>query len=108
MVALCVALVAGVLPVAFSGPAGAQSVDARTRSRRARGSGRCDRRGPTRARGPHLDGTDDTTDYFEFSLSEPKLVELALRRLDFDADLFLEDSSGSVLASAETAGTANE
>ena len=109
MVVLCVALVASVLPVAFSGPAGAQGVDdADSVPSGAEDLGDVTDSGPPERVDRTLDGVDDTTDYFEFSLSEPKLVELALRRLDFDADLFLEDSSGSVLASAETAGIANE
>ena len=39
-------------------------------------------------------------DYFAFSLSESKLVGAGLSRLDNDADIFLEDSSGTVLASS--------
>ena len=45
-------------------------------------------------------GTDDAVDYFAFSLSASKLVGAGLSRLDNDADIFLEDSSGTVLASS--------
>ena len=55
-----------------------------------------------------LDGDGDTTDYFKFTLSEAKEVELGLRQQDADADLFLEDAQGTVLASSTEAGTANE
>ena len=55
-----------------------------------------------------LDGVLDTVDYFSFSLNSARVVGLGLRRLDFDADLFLENSSGSVLASSRRAGTAKE
>ena len=109
MVALCVALVASVLPVAFSGSAGAQSLDdADSVPSGAEDLGDVTDWDPPERLDRSFDGVDDSTDYFGFSLSEPKLVGVALRRLDFDADLFLEDSSGSVLASAETAGSANE
>ena len=55
-----------------------------------------------------LDGDGDTADYFKFTLSEAKLVELGLRQQDANADLFLEDAQGTVLASSTEAGTANE
>ena len=55
-----------------------------------------------------LDGDGDTADYFRFTLSEAKEVELGLRQQDADADLFLEDAQGTVLASSTESGTANE
>ena len=55
-----------------------------------------------------LDGDGDTADYFRFTLGEAKAVELGLRQQDANADLFLEDAQGTVLASSTEAGTANE
>ena len=55
-----------------------------------------------------LDGDGDTADYFRFTLSEAKAVELGLRQQDANADLFLEDAQGTVLASSTESGTANE
>ena len=102
-------LVVGMVPGGVAGSAGAQSVtDVDSVPSGAQDLGDItDWDGPSFT-GATLDGTDDTVDYFEFSLSEPRLVGVGLRQLDFDADLFLEDSSGSVLASSEVAGTDNE
>ena len=55
-----------------------------------------------------VDVDDDPRDYFSFWLDESTEVNLSLRQLDFDADLFLEDEYGNVLASSENKGTANE
>ena len=55
-----------------------------------------------------LNGSDDTVDYYKFSLTAAKAVGLALRQLDFNADLFLEDDAGTVLNSSERSGTDNE
>ena len=55
-----------------------------------------------------LDGEVDQVDYFTFTLTEAKKVGLGLRQQDADADLFLEDAQGSVLASSTQEGTANE
>ena len=55
-----------------------------------------------------VDGDANPRDYYEFSLGESVEVNLSLRKLDFDADLFLEDEHGNVLASSENCGTADE
>ena len=55
-----------------------------------------------------LDGDSDSIDYFRFTLTEAKQVELGLRRQDANADLFLEDADGNVLHSSSETGTANE
>ncbi len=55
-----------------------------------------------------VDGDEDPRDYFSFWLDGSTEVNLSLRQLDFDADLFLEDAHGNVLASSENSGTANE
>ena len=55
-----------------------------------------------------VDVDDDPRDYFSFWLDESTEVNLSLRQLDFDADLFLEDEYGNVLASSENKGIANE
>ena len=55
-----------------------------------------------------LDGDGDSIDYFRFTLTEAKQVELGQRRQDANADLFLEDADGNVLHSSSETGTANE
>ena len=55
-----------------------------------------------------LDGGADAVDYFRFTLSEAKGVHFGLRQQETNADLFLEDEDGVVIASMTTAGTANE
>ena len=55
-----------------------------------------------------LDGGEDAVDYFRFTLSETRDVHFGLRQQETNADLFLEDEDGNVLASMSTAGTANE
>ena len=55
-----------------------------------------------------LDGSNGVVDYFSFSLTSTKLADIELRKLSFDADLFLEDSLGVVVSSSENAGTSNE
>lgn len=55
-----------------------------------------------------LDGRTDEVDYFRFTLTQPKQVGLALRKLDADADLSLEDASGTVLASSRKDNTDSE
>ena len=64
----------------------------------------------TQARFPRntVDGDSDHIDYYRFTLAEARQVILGLRQQDADADLFLEDATGRVLASSEIAGTANE
>ena len=47
-------------------------------------------------------------DYFRFTLTAAKQVGLGLRQQDADADLFLEDGAGTVLASSRASGTTNE
>ena len=55
-----------------------------------------------------VDGGDDGTDYYSFTLSERKAVTLSLRDQDADADLYLEDGNGAVLTSGTEDGTAKE
>ena len=55
-----------------------------------------------------VDGDGNPRDYYNFQLGESAEVSLSLRRLDFNADLFLEDKYGNVLASSENQGTVNE
>ena len=55
-----------------------------------------------------LDGGDDAVDYYRFTLTETKQVGLGLRRQDYDADLYLEDANGNVLAESENAATEKE
>ncbi len=51
---------------------------------------------------------DDLIDYFKFSLSADREVGLRIRRLGFNADLYVEDNSGNVLHSSENTGSAKE
>ena len=55
-----------------------------------------------------IKGGNDSVDYFKFSITEPKLVNLGLRQLDFNADLILEDSDGTTLGESRNDGAANE
>ena len=55
-----------------------------------------------------LDGDGDAVDYYSFTLTEAKKVALALRQLDANADIHLEDAEGTVLHSSAAQGTAKE
>ena len=55
-----------------------------------------------------LDGSSDQVDYYRFTLTEAKQVDLGLRRQDANADLFVEDEEGNTLSSATATGTTNE
>ena len=55
-----------------------------------------------------LDGDGDAVDYYSFTLTEAKKVGLALRQLDANADIFLEDAEGTVLHSSAAQGTSKE
>ena len=56
------------------------------------------------ARKDSVDGTADGTDYFSFTLSSPETVKFKLKGLDANADLYLEDGWGNVLASSTNDG----
>ena len=55
-----------------------------------------------------VDGQNDRTDYYSFTTSVRQKVDLTLRRQDANADLFLEDAEGTVLASSTKSGKKNE
>ena len=55
-----------------------------------------------------MDGASDRLDYFRFTLTAARTVELALRRQDANGDLYLEDGDGNGLSSSENQGDANE
>ncbi|MYE58288.1 MAG: hypothetical protein F4X35_01705, partial [Alphaproteobacteria bacterium] len=55
-----------------------------------------------------VDGIDDVVDWYRFELAEARDVEFGLRRQEADADLHLEDASGTVLQSSALPGTVNE
>ena len=42
--------------------------------------------------------TDDPVDYFHFSLSRQRTVGVRIRKLDYNADLYIEDNDGNVIA----------
>ena len=52
--------------------------------------------------------TDDPVDYFHFSLTHQRTVGLRIRRLDYNADLYVEDNDGAVIASSENGGDQKE
>ena len=52
--------------------------------------------------------TDDPVDYFHFSLTHRRTVGLRVRRLDYNADLYVEDNDGAVIASSENGGDQKE
>ena len=52
--------------------------------------------------------SDDPVDYFHFSLSEERTVGVRIRKLDYDADLYVEDDDGNVIASSENGGDRRE
>ena len=49
-------------------------------------------------------GADDRADYFSFTLSAEREVQLSLRDLESDADLYLEDDAGAVLLRGRKSG----
>ena len=55
-----------------------------------------------------VNGASDRLDYFRFTLTAARTVELALRRQDANGDLYLEDGDGNGLSSSENGGDANE
>ena len=55
-----------------------------------------------------IDGVDDPVHYFRFTLTEPRQVNLALRQLDYDADLALEDKEGNQFSASTKSGTSTE
>ena len=88
--ALCVALVAGVLPVVGAGSAGAQSLNDPDSVQ----AGATDLGDVRSWRGTGVvTGRDDVVDYYKFSLSESRLLGVGLSALEFDADLYVEDLS---------------
>ena len=50
----------------------------------------------------------DPVDYFHFSLTAKRDVGLRIRRLDYNADLYIEDNDGTVIASSENTGDSKE
>ena len=55
-----------------------------------------------------VDGNEDVTDYFSFTLTSERLVGIGLRFQDANADIFLEDGAANVLASSRTNGVRQE
>ena len=102
------ALVAGVLPGFEGDAARARALDSDAQASGAQDLGDVTDWSQFQVFDDAVDGTDDAVDYFKFSLSEPKLLGVGLRRLQLDADIFLEDSVGTVLASGQETGTTNE
>ena len=55
-----------------------------------------------------VNGASDRLDYFRFTLTAARTVDLALRRQDANGDLYLEDGDGNGLSSSENGDDANE
>ena len=55
-----------------------------------------------------IDGVNDVTDYFSFSLTAAREVMVKLKEMERNADLFIENQDGNELASSTEAGTADE
>ena len=55
-----------------------------------------------------IDGVNDVVDYYSFSLTATREVMVRLTEMERNADLFLEDQDGNVLASSVESGTADE
>jgi ELWxxDGT repeat protein len=53
-------------------------------------------------------GVSDPNDYYSFALSDRKTVNVSIRGLRGDADLYLRDSAGTILQQSVTAGNASE
>ena len=64
--------------------------------------------GVARTKDGAVNGGDDPIDYYRFSLRKRRDVHLTLRGQEADADLFLENGSGEVLVSSQTAGASDE
>ena len=58
--------------------------------------------------GVKVDGESDVTDYYRFATPSYQIVTFSLKGQDFDADLYLEDATGKVLASSTKDGTSDE
>ena len=56
----------------------------------------------------NINGGSDVTDFFRFTLTEARTVDLGLGSLEYDADLVVESDTGEVLFSSEQSGTADE
>jgi serine protease len=50
----------------------------------------------------------DTNDFYQFHLDNPGTVNLTLKELEADADLFLLNSTGTILTASTQLGTSNE
>jgi ELWxxDGT repeat protein len=53
-------------------------------------------------------GVSDPNDYYSFALSDRRTVNVSIRGLRGDADLYLRDSAGTILQRSVTAGNASE
>ncbi|NJN57959.1 MAG: hypothetical protein HC879_10905 [Leptolyngbyaceae cyanobacterium SL_5_9] len=53
-------------------------------------------------------GVSDPNDYYSFALSDRRTVNVSIRGLRGDADLYLRDSAGTILQQSVTAGNASE
>ena len=56
----------------------------------------------------HTLASNDMVDYFKLALTRPKILEIKLRELDQNADLYLENSVGEQLMTSVTDGAADE
>ncbi len=52
-----------------------------------------------------LDGDEDRSDYYSFTITDAMKLKTILAQQDANANLFLEDSNGSVIQSSDNSGT---
>ena len=55
-----------------------------------------------------LDGDEDRSDYYSFTITDAKKFKTILAQQDANANLFLEDSSGTVIQSSDNSGTSDD
>ena len=55
-----------------------------------------------------IDGDDEVVQFFSFTLTEPKFVDIALNQMGYDADLALEDEVGKRVRESTASGASNE
>ncbi|MYA60803.1 MAG: ABC transporter permease subunit [Chloroflexi bacterium] len=55
-----------------------------------------------------LDGDEDRSDYYSFTIDDAMKFKTVLAHQDANADVFLEDANGAVLQSSENSGTSDD
>lgn len=55
-----------------------------------------------------LDGDEDRSDYYSFTITEAMKLKTILAQQDANANLFLEDANGAVIQSSDNSGTSDD